>query len=237
MNIIPSLSLDRIATSSTASYEHHVRVNNSRLPLTGTYTIAYDNSKKAGIKLRNTTEHRFNDGIKRSIIDVESSISDTLDVVEKGDVLVNINGIIVGKKNLLDVSIMLKKIMDDNKTTKLTFLKPEIVSLSDYLNNASTITTTNANNMKSNNKSSNKNNDNKSNNKSNNNKINNDNDNDFEVIYQLDTLRCPRCKTIVIKEWKFCNQCGNNLTLTKPSMKALDFIEKVDRDSYLNKST
>lgn len=230
MNIIPPLPLDRIATSSTAGYEHHVRVNNSRLQLTGTYTIAYDNSKKAGIKLRNTTVHRFNDGIKRSIIDVESSSRDILDIVE-GDVLVNINGIIVGKKNLLDVSIILKKIMDDYKTTKLTFLKTEIVSLSDYLNNASTITT-NAKDMKSNNKSSNKIN----NNKINNDKINNDNDNDFEVIYQSDTLRCPRCKKNVNKEWKFCNQCGNNLTLTKPSMKALDFIEKVDRDNYLNKS-
>ena len=228
MNIIPPLPL--IANSSTASNEHHVRVNNSRLPLTGTYTIAYDNSKKAGIKLRNTIEHRFNDGIKRSIIDVESSSSD---IVGKGDILVNINGIVVGKKSLLDVSIILKKIMDDNKTTKLTFLKPEIVSLSDYLSTTTTTTTTSANNMKSNNNSNNDN----SNNKSNNNKITNDNDNDFEVIYQSDTLRCSRCKTNVNKEWKFCNQCGNNLTLTKPSMKALDFIEKVDRDSYLNKSS
>jgi len=77
----------------------------------------------------------------------------------------------------------------------------------------------------------------KSNNKINNDKINSDNDHDFQVIYQSDTLRCSRCKTTVNKEWKFCNQCGNNLTLTKPSTKALDFIEKVDRDSYLNKST
>jgi len=93
----------------------------------------------------------------------------------------------------------------------------------------------------SNNSNSKKSNNNKiNNNKINNNKINNDNDNDndFEVIYQSDTLRCSRCKTNVNKEWKFCNQCGNNLTLTKPSMKAsMDFIEKVDRDSYLNKST
>ena len=62
------------------------------------------------------------------------------------------------------------------------------------------------------------------------------NSSDYEVIYQAETLRCSRCKNNINKDWKFCNKCGNNLTLSKPS-KALDFIEKINHDNFLNKST
>ena len=68
---------------------------------------------------------------------------------------------------------------------------------------------------------------------------------------------CARCKSCVSKSWKFCNNCGSNLTIaiassasssvpsslpsslpTKKSKKvAIDFIDKVKHDKYLNRST
>jgi hypothetical protein len=54
---------------------------------------------------------------------------------------------------------------------------------------------------------------------------------------------------MVLAHWKFCNHCGNNLTLlassslapssssSRKTKKAMDFIEKVKHDTYLNKST
>lgn len=201
--LVPPLSLN--------NNNNHFKVNTTRLDQ-GIYSVEYDNNNtnvKAGIRLRNNIQHSFNsdDSIVHYVIDVESVIDSSnvnLNIVNQGDILVNVNGIEVGKKSIIDLTNLIKRTL--NNTTVLTFLKPNVVPLYVYNN-------------------------------SNSNNINND---DYKVINQSEEkiLKCSRCKSSINIRWKFCNHCGNNLTLLpKKLKKAMDFIDKVDHEKYLNKST
>jgi len=207
-------------TSLYTSCEPNFIIHTSRLRSRGIYEIEYIGNVRTGIILRNTIEHKFDDNSIHCVIDVK-------DIVEGDD------------ENSVIISSNLRKIVDSGdiliKVNGRKVGKANLLEVSKWLQDSQ-----------------------KDNNMTRNLMFlkpdmvplssflmfDNKNDSDYEVIYPpQQIIKCSRCKYHVEKQWKFCNTCGNNLTVSSSlssslskKKKAKDFIEKINHDQYFNRS-
>jgi len=210
------------SSSLYTSNEPNFIIHTSRLRSKGIYEIEYIGNIRTGIILRNTIEHTFDDNTIHCIIDIE----DIIDGNDDNSVIISDN-----LRKIVDVGDILVKV-NGKKVGK-----SNLMDVSKWLLNSNNDMTKTLMFLKPDmvplslfllfDKD--------------------DNNDDYKVIYPPEQIiKCSRCKYHVEKQWKFCNNCGNNLTLStslssisstsKKKKQAKDFIEKVNHDQYLNRS-
>lgn len=131
-------------TSILSQVTNHCKIHCSMLKSEGIYEIDYTGDINTGIILRNNVQHKFPNNEDHYVIDIQGIVEGLNEeskelgqilnqIVEEGDILVMVNDISIGNSDIYEVANMLAEIKERNDCRKLTFLKPRLCSLEEFL--------------------------------------------------------------------------------------------------------